>query len=387
MTPSELQTIQRMIQKSKRIALIAPPQDKGDALGSLLAWKTFLENQGALVSAYAPNIQHLPELKFLPGIADVKTILKNTTRCALVLDIPRGDLESIQYQQTDKKIIIYLAPKKGSVNSRQLETIQTIFSHDLAIIIGSPTREGLGEIFFNNQEFFCRVPTISIDYHKASERYGTVNIIDHSATSNAEVNYKVLSRLPGWECTPTQATNLLTGMIIATKSFKSEHVTPRALQLASELVQCGGDREKIIHELYRSRSITTLKLWGRALSKLQHHPELGLISTIILREDLLAAGAKIEDLHGVAEELLTNAPEAKITLIIYETTDAGTIKGIIGSEHTYSVLELLREFNPSGDAGQAIFCLTNSTIHEAHAQVLKVLRKKILPQNGTLPKN
>jgi nanoRNase/pAp phosphatase (c-di-AMP/oligoRNAs hydrolase) len=386
MTLSELQTIQQMIQKSKRIVLIAPPQDKGDALSSLLAWKILLENQGALVTVHAPNAQHLPELKFLPGITGVKTTLKNTTRCALVLDIPRDNLGSIQYRQTDKKVVIYLTPQKNSIHSRQLETIQTIFSYDLIIIIGSPSREGLGETFFNNQEFFCHVPTISIGYDPMSERYGTVNIIDPSATSNAEVNYKVLSQLSNWECTPTQATNLLTGMIIATKSFKSEHVTPRALQLASELVQCGGDREKIIHELYRSRSITTLKLWGRALSNLRHHSELGLISTIILQEDLVAAGAKIEDLHGVVEELLANAPEAKITLIIYETPKVGTIEGILGSEHVHSALELLREFNPSGDTRQAIFSLTSNTIHEAHEQVLDVLRKKILPQNTTLPK-
>ena len=64
------------------------------------------------------------------------------------------------------------------------------------------------------------------------------------------------------------ATALLAGMIAATNSFQSPQVTPQTLELASQLIVRGADRQKVIESLYRTKDIDTLKNWGKVLSRL-----------------------------------------------------------------------------------------------------------------------
>ena len=62
------------------------------------------------------------------------------------------------------------------------------------------------------------------------------------------------------------ATALLTAMIDSTRSFTSDSVKPHTLKTASKLMALGADRQYIIHNLYRTKTIGSLKLWGQALT-------------------------------------------------------------------------------------------------------------------------
>jgi nanoRNase/pAp phosphatase (c-di-AMP/oligoRNAs hydrolase) len=169
---------------------------------------------------------------------------------------------------------------------------------------------------------------------------------------------------------------LLTGMIAATKSFKSTHVTPHALHLASELIKQGAEREVIIQNLYRTRSIATLKLWGHILSKLNHNTALGLVWAHITQTDFKDSGAEYNDIKAVVDELITNSPEAKIIILLYEKNTAG-IAGLITTDQKYSALDLGRPFRAEGDKKQASFTLQNSTLAEAEQNVIKNIEKQL----------
>jgi phosphoesterase RecJ-like protein len=113
------------------------------------------------------------------------------------------------------------------------------------------------------------IPLINIDRRRHNAGYGTINIVDEQASSISELVHKVLHAIDHRLIDTEIATALLTGMIIATNSFRAHNVRPETLALASQLIETGAQREKIIHHLYRSRSLSTLRLWGVALTRLK----------------------------------------------------------------------------------------------------------------------
>jgi hypothetical protein len=125
------------------------------------------------------------------------------------------------------------------------------------------------------------------------------------------------------------------------------------LAASSELVSLGANREAIVHGLWRTRSVATLKLWGRALSRLEQDRELGLVWTTLSLNDGLEAGAHPDTLDGVVDELLSYAPEAKVVALLSEQKD-----GVLVSLHAappLSAAELSRTFNGHGTRERSVF--------------------------------
>ena len=114
------------------------------------------------------------------------------------------------------------------------------------------------------------------------------------------------------------ATALLAGMITKTNSFKTENTKPNTLTIASRLMHLGANRDHIVQNLYRTRAISTLKLWGQALSHLQYDKSIGLVWTTITRDDFTRAGAQEHELYEIIDELIASSPEAKIIALLHE---------------------------------------------------------------------
>ena len=179
------------------------------------------------------------------------------------------------------------------------------------------------------------------------------------------------------------ATCLLTGIIAKTRSFKTANVTPKTLEFASELVAAGARREDIVQNLYRTRSIATLKLWGRALARLKFDPVTKMAWTLLVRQDFIHSGASEENLPDVIDELIVNSPEAEITGLFYEQeslTEPGKISGVcslISSEKHASALGLVAGLKPEGTHKLARLCFPSVTILDAEKTVLNAIHASL----------
>jgi hypothetical protein len=78
----------------------------------------------------------------------------------------------------------------------------------------------------------------------------------------------------------------------------------------------GADRAKIIKHLFGTKSISSLKIWGEALTHMESSPNLGFVWTTITREDFARAGATEDELKELIDELVNNSPEAKLILLL-----------------------------------------------------------------------
>ena len=114
------------------------------------------------------------------------------------------------------------------------------------------------------------------------------------------------------------ATSLLTGIIAETNSFQHAKTTPRAFLKASQLIAQGGKHQEIIRELYKTKSIALLKLWGRALARLKEVPELSVVYSLVNHSDIEKTSSKPEDVFGVMKELVASLAGAKIILFLAE---------------------------------------------------------------------
>jgi phosphoesterase RecJ-like protein len=219
---------------------------------------------------------------------------------------------------------------------------------------------------------------VAIDHNANNERYGQVNIVDLSATSTSEIVYKIVKDAGENYFDEKISTAIFTGMTISTGSFKQPNLSPATLQIASSLMARGADREKIVQHLYRTRSISTLKLWGEALTHLQTNPRLGLVWTTITRENFIRSGGSPEDLRGIIEELIGNSPEAKVIAVLYEINNGEKGVGVmVAAEKNYDALALVRPLHPEGNRKLAKILLSEKSLSEAEALVVKTITESM----------
>lgn len=376
MALSDLQQIKKLLVDSRHVLIAFAPTDNGDSAAGALALKTFLEKERRQVDIASDNFKVPKKLEFLSGIAEIKSSLNRLQKFIIKVDVSKAPIETLSYDVKDGWLSIYLTPKQGSISKQELRTAQSTFKYDLIIAVNTPDLESLGSIFANNTDLFYRTPIINIDHQTANERFGQVNLVDLTAVSAAEIIYQLIKEADEKYLDAALATTLLAGMILATKSFTIPHLAPRALRLASELVERGAEREKIVHQLYRTHSIAALKLWGQALTHLQNDSRLGLVWTTLTRDDFIRNGAATEELKGVVDELISNSPEAKVSFLLYEITaaDKTQINGIVTADKNHDALALARSFHPEGNKTQAKFIILNKTLSESEELVLKTIR-------------
>jgi phosphoesterase RecJ-like protein len=140
--------------------------------------------------------------------------------------------------------------------------------YDAIVTVDASNLDRLGGAYEADPGRFVRLPVLNIDHHVTNPGFGTVNLVDPSAASAAEVVTLLLERL---EITPPvpAATCLLAGMLTDTLSFQTEGTTPRTLRVAAGLVEAGAPLADLAFRFFRQRSRGSAMMWSRALPTLQ----------------------------------------------------------------------------------------------------------------------
>jgi len=246
-------------------------------------------------------------------------------------------------------------------------------------VIGTQDLESLGDVYFNNTDLFFRTPIINVDFKAANDHFGQINHVDLAATSSSEAVFKIIETVDAGAVDERIATLLLTGMISQTRSFKAPNVNPFTLNLASKLINLGANREEIVRHLFRTKTISTLKLWGAALSNLKTDKDIGLVYASITAGDFSRAGADENDLKDLVPELIGSSPEAKIILLLNESADEkNKIRGLLTVDKEYDAAALLKKYNPKGNKRSAEFYLESATLNEAENKIISDIKSQVM---------
>lgn len=344
------QQIFKQIEKSKNILIVFLAKQGGDSIASALALFLFLKKQGYEVSIVGAGLdEEKNNFSFLPDYSEIESDLNNLRRFIVSVDISQAKVNQIKYLVDNNTLNFIISPSEGWFKPEDVTARAGEFKHDLILTIGVSDLESLGKLHDENVEFFYKTSIINIDNCAANEDFGQINFIDLNAVALSEIIFYLLKNYKEDAISEEIATCILAGIIQKTKNFKTSNLTPRTLLTTSQLISIGADRENIVNHLYRSRDLSTLKLWGRVLNNLRSEKNEEIIWSKLSQKDFQETSLSLDSLDEIIDELIMNVPSAKLAIIFCEETP-GNSKIIIYSLKNINALELLDGYSPQGTA-------------------------------------
>jgi bifunctional oligoribonuclease and PAP phosphatase NrnA len=146
------------------------------------------------------------------------------------------------------------------------------------------------------------VRIVNIDHHHDNTRFGTVNLVDPTASCTAEIVWR-LSKELGAEITPTVADALYVALVTDTGRFMYENTTPDAHHMAADLIQVGVDPHRVYRRLFEDLPFRRLQLLQRALASVHRYDEGALTVGHLTADDFEETGALETDSEGIVDHM------------------------------------------------------------------------------------
>lgn len=305
MNLEDITTVESILSQPQKIVIIPHKNPDGDAIGSCLALCAFLKKRGQKVSVISPN--DFPKfLKWMPG-------------CSNILNFER----------------------ENSQAKKQLEEATVIFTLDFNDL----SRTGQLETPLKEKE----ADFIMIDHHQQPSDYAKVTYSDVSMSSTCEMVYNFIEYLGAVDSIDQDiATNLYTGIMTDTGSFKYRSTSSRTHRVVASLIDCGADNMKIHQQVFDTNSPSRLHLLGAALRNMVILPEYSTAYITLSQEELDQYDFKKGDTEGFVNYGLT-LEGINFAVIFIENTEEGIIKISFRSIGDFSVNEFARNhFNGGG---------------------------------------
>jgi nanoRNase/pAp phosphatase (c-di-AMP/oligoRNAs hydrolase) len=338
MSLTPIEQFKKFLDESKKVLIATVENPSVDAVGAAWALYYFLEKKNKEATlAFAGDVS--PKLGFLPQPQRIRKEISGARDFVLSFDTTRNKINKIRHEEIDGKFNIYLTPEKGAFDRRVFSFILAKFEYDLVIVVNSPDLEKLGKIYSDNTDLFFEVPVANIDNRSDNDNFGQINLVNITASSTSEIVAEIIKELDDKALDKNIATCLLAGLIGATDSFQKKNTTPKALSLGAELMNWEADQQEIIRWLYKTQTLNILKLWGRAMAKINWDEKSRLAWSIITLQDFVESRSNPEDLKLILEKLEENYSEGKIFMTVYNDTPESTVALIrtAGMEYTKKV--------------------------------------------------
>ncbi|HSJ51347.1 MAG TPA: bifunctional oligoribonuclease/PAP phosphatase NrnA [Actinomycetota bacterium] len=184
-----------------------------------------------------------------------------------------------------------------------------------------------------------------IDHHVSNEGHGTVPLIDPSASSTAEVVWRLMQEMGG-EIPQASAVCLYAGVVTDTGRFQYEAVTPETLRLGADLREYPFDHTRLVQALYEDNGIAYLRLLGVALERIALESDADLVWSYLTQADLASAGVHPTETDDLIDVVRT-AREADVTAVIKEQVD-GRFKVSLRSKRRHDVAAVAAGFGGGG---------------------------------------
>ncbi len=282
--------IQRVILDADDIACLAHKDADADSLGSALGFAIAVRGLGKRVQAMAPA--PVPRLlDYLPGF---DTLVDNA-----------GDA-------------------------------QALFTFDCATLNRFGEKQALVE----------RTPVVvNVDHHVSNEGFGTINLVEPTASATGEVVFRLLRAL-GAPINADVATNLYAALFTDTGGFRHENTTEAVLRLGADLVALGANPGWVALKSYKSKSVSRTRLEGMAIARMHTELEGRLVWSEITQAMLTEAGARMEESEGVIDQL-QSIDTMRIAVLLKEN-GTGSTKVSVRSRDPYDATDVCSPFGGGG---------------------------------------
>ena len=373
-----------LIMKANNI-LIAPSSPDGDSIGSALALLLVLQRMGKTVTVISSN--EVPDyLQFLPFTDKIETELSSSKDFVISLSTENAEVDHLKYEVEAGRINIIVTPKNGEFSGHDIGFKNPGLNFDLSITVDTGDLVQLGSFYTDNKEMFENTDVLNIDHHASNGHFGSHNWLDVTVAATTQLLTPLILK---WEKESEEmlidedvATLLLVGIITDTGSFQHSNTSPEAFEVAATLLEHGARQQEIIKEIFKTKSLETLKLWGRVLSKISYLPESKLVFSTVTLEDMADTGAGPDDTGGIIDELMSNAPDAEVVMLLKEK-EPGFVGGSLRAPgHLADVSEIAGMIGGGGHKKAAGFRIRDKSFEEAKQIAIEAVRNYMNDKQG-----
>ncbi|OIP24954.1 hypothetical protein AUK11_01805 [bacterium CG2_30_37_16] len=372
MEQSPRQQSTELLKKSKNILVITSSGPTGDSIGGLIALSAALKKTGKQVTtilsdAYPENLNFLPFKETLAK--DIQGTLDNIIQ----VNVKDKAIEKLSYNREGDFLNIILTTEGEKLTAGDIEVKESV-NFDLIVVLDAPDVDKIDRIYDKYTDLFFKIPVINVDHHAGNEYFGVVNLVDLTATSTCEILTAVIDGLGSNILDQEIATCLLAGIIDDTASYKNINTTPKSFTVSAQLLAAGANQQEIVNHLFKSKSLNTLKLWGKILDGLNVNDSA--VWATVDNKTYQSLSATIEDVYGVINELLATIPEVN-TVIIFIEDAPGETRIIIRSKKDGNASQMSQVFGITGSKTEAVLQLMGNPAEIAKKFFDRLSNKKI----------
>ncbi len=306
------QELKRLLVEKDRILITAHENPDGDALGAVLACFYYLKQKGKLTQIYLTD-EVSSVFNYLPFVSEIVS-----------------------------------SPAQVSFKP------EVIFMLDCANL----KLAKLDEIF---NQLISRPVIVNLDHHFSNNHYGDYNLVENRS-STCEIIYQWLKRARV-KFDDKLANMLLTGIITDTNFFVNPNTDSGTLAAAAELVSLGAKPNLIWQKVYRQSSIKDLKLWGKALNRLQFDQQKKLAVTAFFQEDFDDWSKADDGLDGLST-FLNSLSEVAGVLVLREENNESVKGSLRTTRDDVDVSEIAKQYGGGGHKKAAGFKVKGKIVED-----------------------
>jgi phosphoesterase RecJ-like protein len=310
LTDKEILKIKELLGSPIKVAILMHKSPDGDAVGSSLGVKHYLEKYGHTVSVISPN--SYPEfLKWMPGTRSVTDFEKT--------------------------------PSLAN---------QAIKSADLIIFLDFNSLKRIEDL--EKEVKKSKAFRLIIDHHPQPDKFADIGFHDSGASSTAELVYDFITLLGDNKKIHKDIANCLyAGIMTDTGSFRYASTTAHTHDVVAGLMRHGAEITKIHRFIDDNNRDIRLRLLGYAvLEKMKILPEFATGFITLTQSELKRFDYKDGDTEGLVNEP-TSVKGIVFSALFTETKD-GEIKISFRSKDKFDVNQFARKhFNGGGHVNAA----------------------------------
>lgn len=367
-----------LISRSEKILLLPSSPPDGDSIGASISLYLVLKKLGKQVTVVCSD--PIPEvLQFLPNTDVVDNKAAVSSEVIITVDQGKVDADSIRTEIIDNKLNIIITPREGRVFKKDFTFGESDADYDLIITVDTAELVQIRDFYEQNVDLFHKIPVINIDHHVSNAHFGKINYVDIMAASTTELLLPLFEEMADREqknlIDEDVATLLLTGIITDTGSFQNANTTPRSFSKAAKLISYGARQQEIIQHIYKTKQLSQLKLWGRVLTKIQTDDKYKIIWSVVSQQDFKDTESSVDQTGDVIDELMTNAPEAEVVILMKEKEDGTVSISVRTTTPSVDASKIAEHFSGGGHTQAAGFRIENMDLRDAEFEVINYVRE------------
>jgi phosphoesterase RecJ-like protein len=296
--------LQEFLSEPRNVVIIGHRNPDGDAIGSTLGLKHYLDKKGHKTQVLMPN-EYPDFLHWIPGSKTVK----------------RFDRQNSQ-------------------------SVKALKKSDIVFLLDFNALHRVGDDMQNTLEQYENDFAL-IDHHQQPDEFMYM-YSDTSMSSTCQMVYNFIEMMGDVELIDKNiATCLYTGIMTDTGSFRFRSTTSTTHRIIADLIDKGAENDRIHSNVHDANSYNRLLLLGQALSNMKVLPEYKTAFITLTEEEKKKFNYEKGDTEGVVNYALS-LKGIVFAAIFIEDEEQGIVKMSFRSKGKFSVNQFARNYFNGG---------------------------------------